>query len=144
IIPRFKISGDLLLVRQYRIIFEKYVIGFPAGLVDHGETIEKGALRELREETGYSGKIVSVSSMLSVHSALVHEMAYCAFIELDENTLPVEQSLEDSENIEVFRVKEKGLFSFFDQAAKHGDIISAGPWLVALTANWPKHPVSDV
>lgn len=30
---------------------------FPAGLVDAGETLEECAMRELAEETGYSGRI---------------------------------------------------------------------------------------
>lgn len=34
---------------------------FPAGLIDAGETAAQAALRELREETGYSGTVVEVS-----------------------------------------------------------------------------------
>ena len=28
IVPQFKVSRDFLLVRQYRVIFDKYIIGF--------------------------------------------------------------------------------------------------------------------
>ena len=34
---------------------------FPAGLIDAGETAAQAALRELKEETGYSGAVLEVS-----------------------------------------------------------------------------------
>jgi 8-oxo-dGTP pyrophosphatase MutT (NUDIX family) len=47
-------KGEFLLVRQYRPPVNGYVIEFPAGLNDRGDTLEKAAQRELIEETGYS------------------------------------------------------------------------------------------
>jgi ADP-ribose pyrophosphatase len=34
---------------------------FPSGLIDANEKPEEAALRELKEETGYVGKVTSVS-----------------------------------------------------------------------------------
>ena len=34
---------------------------FPQGGIKHGESPEQAAVRELREETGYSGKVRSIS-----------------------------------------------------------------------------------
>lgn len=45
----------VLLVRQYRYPIAKDLLAAPAGGVEEGETLEAGAQRELREETGYHG-----------------------------------------------------------------------------------------
>jgi ADP-ribose pyrophosphatase len=44
----------VLLIRQFRPPVNAYVVEFPAGLNDKGETLEAAARRELTEETGYS------------------------------------------------------------------------------------------
>ena len=53
-------SGRILLIRQFRPPAASYVWEFPAGLLEAGETPEGTAVRELREVTGYRGKVVSV------------------------------------------------------------------------------------
>ena len=138
IVPQFKLSKDFLLVRQYRVIFDKHIIGFPAGIIDKNETVEAGALRELREETGYAGRVKGISPPLTTNSALVRETACCVLVELDDNAVPGPQALDESETIEVFRIKEPELSSFFENATARGDLISAGPWFVYMAAEWLK------
>ena len=46
-------EGNVLLIRQFRPPVNGYVIEFPAGLNDKGDTLAEAARRELREETGY-------------------------------------------------------------------------------------------
>ena len=112
VMARFQDSGDLLFVRQYRVIFDRYVIGLPAGVVDD-ESVETCALRELREETGYTGKVVQVSPPLTSNSALVRELSQCVIVEIPENAVAGSQDLEPSEIIEVCRVARGDLDSFF-------------------------------
>ena len=46
-------TGDkILLDKEFRLAPGEWVINFPAGLIDAGETPEESAVRELREETG--------------------------------------------------------------------------------------------
>lgn len=46
-------TGDkILLDKEFRLAPGEWVINFPAGLIDPGETPEESAVRELREETG--------------------------------------------------------------------------------------------
>jgi len=47
---------EVLLIRQFRPPVNGYVIEFPAGLNDKGDTLEEAARRELLEETGYYAK----------------------------------------------------------------------------------------
>ena len=48
------------MIANYRAPLDKYTLGFPAGLLDGQENVEVSGLRELKEETGYTGtKIIS-------------------------------------------------------------------------------------
>lgn len=56
IIP-FLSNDEVLTVIEPRVFTELTVgVGFPAGYIEHGEDIFTGALRELREETGFVPK----------------------------------------------------------------------------------------
>ncbi|MBW1741325.1 MAG: NUDIX hydrolase [Deltaproteobacteria bacterium] len=136
IMPRFKESSDLIFIRQYRVIFDCYVIGFPAGVISDGEDVETCALRELMEETGYTGKIVQISPELTLNSALIKETACCVVVELEEDATPREQKLEPSEKIEVYRVKKDQLGDFFKRAAARGDLIGGGPWYMFMAMQY--------
>ncbi len=49
-------SGEVVLVRQYRYAVGKILLEIPAGTFHPEETPEECALRELREETGYTAR----------------------------------------------------------------------------------------
>ena len=51
-------NDRILLVRQYRKAIEELIYELPAGIINIAEEPQEGALRELKEETGYkAGKI---------------------------------------------------------------------------------------
>ena len=54
-----------IVILQYRPPVEAICVEFPAGLIDEGETPEQAAVRELKEETGYEGKVCDCSPTLS-------------------------------------------------------------------------------
>ena len=56
-IPVLRPSGRLVILRQYRPPLDAYVLEFPAGLIDPGESGATTAVRELLEETGYTGEL---------------------------------------------------------------------------------------
>ncbi|KAI9832179.1 MAG: hypothetical protein M1819_004531 [Sarea resinae] len=116
-----KASGpELLLQKQYRPPVNKVCIEVPAGLVDAGEGPEKCALRELKEETGYVGKVVEVGQMGGVSCVMFNDPGFCntnlqmVHITIDpsllENQNPVPQ-LEENEFIECFTVPLRDLYA---------------------------------
>ena len=52
---------DVLFVTQYRHTAKKYTLEIPAGKIEKGETPKEAALREMREEIGYVGKLFPIS-----------------------------------------------------------------------------------
>ena len=50
----------ILFVTQYRHAAKKYTLEIPAGKVEEGETPKQAALREMREEIGYVGKLLPI------------------------------------------------------------------------------------
>ena len=52
IVPFHKVKDKMVITREYRVPLNDYEYGFPAGLVDDGESVEQATRRELREETG--------------------------------------------------------------------------------------------
>ena len=58
-------DGRVIMVRQYRYPIAKAILEIPAGKLDAGEQPEDCALRELEEETGYTG---SISKLTAIHT----------------------------------------------------------------------------
>lgn len=61
-----------MIILQYRPPVEATCVEFPAGLIDEGETPEQAAVRELREETGYEGKVCATSPVLSAQPGMTN------------------------------------------------------------------------
>lgn len=55
----FTEDGHLVLNKEYRHPTRQILLSLPGGLVDHGESNEEAAKRELLEETGYIAKNVT-------------------------------------------------------------------------------------
>ena len=52
IVPYHRVRKQLVVIREFRIALGGFQYGFPAGLVDPGESVEMAVKRELMEETG--------------------------------------------------------------------------------------------
>lgn len=142
-----KPSGpELLLQKQFRPPVDKAVIEIPAGLVDEGESAAESAVRELREETGYVGKVSEVSPIMfnGMHTSKrcrrwkeLTESPDPGFCNTNLNMvhvtvdmgLPQNQELkpelEDNEFIEVFSLPLKDLYGECKRLEKEGYAIDA-------------------
>lgn len=100
IIVRSNKTQKLLFIEQFRVPVQKRVLEFPAGLVDHGETLEQAALRELKEETGYEKVKINYISALSPKSAgLTNERASLIYSSIDDEKVVGKSAMEESEDI---------------------------------------------
>lgn len=97
------VEDRLLVTQEYRIPIKEYEWGFPAGLMQSGDSVESCAKRELLEETGYHiDKIIVTSPTLLSSAGLTNETCYIVrgtAIEYDRN-----KSLSDEKEIIVHQM----------------------------------------
>ncbi|MCK5802671.1 MAG: NUDIX hydrolase [Lentisphaeria bacterium] len=127
-IPVLKPSERYVLIRQYRPPVKGFVIEFPAGLIDPDEAPRETALRELAEETGYTGTIAWMGRPTSSSAGLTGESVVLALMEIDENA-PENQTpaacLEEGEEIEVIVVAKNEVSAFLHARENAGDILDS-------------------
>lgn len=64
VIAAVKDNGNMIMVKQYRKAAERVMLEVPAGKIDPGEEPLAAAIRELKEETGYTAeKIMPLTKM---------------------------------------------------------------------------------
>jgi len=116
-------DDEILLVRQFRPPSGRYMIEFPAGLIDPGESAETTAHRELMEETGYKGKLLFLTSPGFSSPGLTGESITLAAMEVDGNYYQTHAPTpcpEECENIDVLRVKVPDLGGFIARMEQQG------------------------
>ncbi|MDA8135852.1 MAG: NUDIX hydrolase [Desulfobacteraceae bacterium] len=103
IIPYHKKEKKLVLIKEFRVVLGDYQYGFPAGLVDKGESVEDAGKRELFEETGLTmTRIIDQSPAVFSSSGMTDESLCLMFAECEGT--PFTGYNEASEDIEVLMV----------------------------------------
>lgn len=91
-------EGKMVMVKQYRKAAGKVVLEAPAGKLEPGEDPRLTAIRELREETGYTAKtlehITSFYSSIGYSEEVLH-------LYLATDLIPGETDFDESEAIEI-------------------------------------------
>ena len=106
IVPFHSDRKKMVITKEYRIPLGDYEYGFPAGLVDAGESVEAAARRELKEETGLDvTRIVNLSQPIYSSAGMTDESVAMVYVECT-GQLSVENNT-DSEEIEVMLVSQQ-------------------------------------
>ena len=112
-------DDSILLIREFRYPVNAWVIAFPAGLIEPGESLDECIDRELREETGYrvrtdlEGKAIiplPQSGHSSVGMTEENVRVVIAYVEPDG-----EAQLSDHELIQVFPLAREDAGRFLDE-----------------------------
>ena len=106
------IENDILFIKEYAAAIDNYMITFPKGKIDRGETIEEAANRELQEEVGYKSKDIKLIKKLYLAPGYIDHMTYVMVAkELSESSL----SGDEPEELEVIRVHRDDVINFLDK-----------------------------
>jgi ADP-ribose pyrophosphatase len=94
-------TGEVLLVRQYRVAAAQVLLEIPAGTLNPGEDPHTAATRELQEETGYRpGNLVRLGGEFTAPGYTTEFIHLYLATELSESTL----DKDEDEFIEVVRM----------------------------------------
>lgn len=108
IVAKHEKEDKLVIIRQFRVPINGYVIELPAGLIDNNESFEEAVKRELKEETGLD--------LVSIDYKNTKERVYVSVGMTDESISLVQctcdgnvssENLEDDEDIEVILVSKE-------------------------------------
>jgi ADP-ribose pyrophosphatase len=91
-------DGRLVLIRQFRYPLQKYILEFPAGKLDSGQTPLENAKRELEEETGYRAEVMRYEFSYHTSPGFCDEIIHFF---IAEGLTFVAQRLEEGEHLSV-------------------------------------------
>lgn len=126
IVPYHRRENKLAVIREFRVPVGGYQYGFPAGLLDSGEALDKAAARELKEETGLDlVRIYRHSPAIFSSAGITDESIAMVFAEVEG--APDLSGNEDSEEIALF-LMDRGAIG---ELLQRDDLVfGARAWLV--------------
>jgi len=112
---------EVLLIRQFRPPMNGYVIEFPAGLNDKGDTLEEAARRELLEEAGYSaGKMIFLTEGPMSSGASGEILTVFLAKGLDFKGIG---DRDETEDIEVIKIPISEIYQTLDVLRSEGNFV---------------------
>jgi 8-oxo-dGTP pyrophosphatase MutT (NUDIX family) len=108
-------NNEIVLVRQYRYGSDELSWEIPGGLIDPGEEPLEAALRELREETGYTEKTAVIVGNCYPNPAILTNK--CTFVLANGVEKTADQKFDEHEDIEVGLFPWENIDSFLSDPA---------------------------
>lgn len=102
-------NNEILVEESYRRGIDDFVIECPAGFIDKSENPNEAAIRELEEETGYTG-IAELLGEICVQPGYIDQKAYVVKVTIDSDKIVIPKPEED----EVIKIE----FMTFDKVNK--------------------------
>lgn len=78
---------EMILIKQFRPGVDRMITGLPAGCIDHNEDPEVAAMRELKEESGYTAQKLILLSTQYANPAQQQNVIY-SFLALNAEPIP--------------------------------------------------------
>lgn len=105
----------LVITNEYRVPIEGYELGFPAGLMDKGETPEDTVRRELEEETGLIvDEIMHISPAVLSSAGMTDEAVHLAYVKVSGK--PNKDKLEASEDIDTYLLEQTQIQALLNES----------------------------
>lgn len=121
----FSSKKSLILVNQYRFLNQKESLEFPCGSIENGFTIEENAEKELREESGMSGKLQRVGEF-SPYTGVSDEIC-TVFMATNLVSSPLPKDL--TEDFEIFEYSIND-FELLIKENKIWDGLTLSAWIL--------------
>ncbi|MBN1796210.1 MAG: NUDIX hydrolase [Sedimentisphaerales bacterium] len=113
----------LVITKEWRVPIGDFEYGFPAGLIENGQSIEQAIKDELKQETGLDVvKIRHISKPVYSSPGLTDESCCMAIVEATGRVS--DKFLEDSEDIETILMDVEDVKNLLDSDKK----VSAKAW----------------
>ena len=99
-------KGQMVLVREWRVVLGDFEVSCPAGLIDPGESIKQAARREFKEETGLDLESIKLVSQPNFSTAGLTDESSVFVIGEAKGEISTE-ALESTEELEVLLVDQQ-------------------------------------
>lgn len=137
IVPLHTVKNKMVIIREYRVPLDDYEYGFPAGLVDNGESVEQAARRELMEETGLTvSRFIKISPPIYSSAGMTDESVAMVYVECEGD--PSNSANTESELIEILFISPREAYDLlYDTSLK----FDAKSWLAI--SQFAEHDAND-